>query len=157
VVNLLAQGCAPGLGKPDQIDSTARVNGVAPARPEMSALFMRFGNGAAWVLQRQDINLALHRTTDGGQCRVMARGADLETAQSFFRGVIEGVKVPGVSVTKQIDEEKLEAGQRYHQIGDTLQNEARPGEPSRTFVLTTFPQQNAAFSVIGTVAATLRQ
>jgi len=156
-VNLLAQGCTPGLGKPDDIDRTARVNGFAPARPEMLSLFARFGSGATWVLQRQDIDLALHRTADGLQCRVLARSADRETAHNYFRSVIEGVKAPGVSVTKRVDDEKVEAGRKYYQIGYELSNDARPGEPSTSFVLTTFPQRDAPFAIIGTVAATKRQ
>jgi hypothetical protein len=157
VVNYLAQGCTPNLGSAERLESFARANNFAPARSEFQTLFQRFGPGAAWVQQRSDIDLAVVWTQDTLQCRVLARRADIETARTYFRSVIEGVRRPGVSITKETDREVEEGGRRFHQIGYRLQNDLNPQDVARAFILTTFPAPDAPFAAIATVAATQRR
>ncbi len=120
-------------------------------------MFQGFGPGAAWVLQRAGTDMAMLWTPDAHQCRVLARTADIETAQVYFRGVMEGVHTPQVSIRKLVDRDMEQAGRTYRQIGYVLQNEADSQGAARAFILTTFPAPDSPFAVIATVAATQRQ
>lgn len=157
VVDILAQGCAPRLGRPDALEQFARSHHFDLATDEVRPLLQQLSHGPAWVFRSREVDLAMVWTTDALQCRVVARIADREAARRYFRDVMEGARRPGISIRQEIDRAGGEGGRRFSQIGYVGQNDANPADVSRTFVLTTFSAPDAPFAVIATVAATQRQ
>lgn len=106
---------------------------------------------SVWAYQMTGVNMAIVFRRDGRRCQIFANGADVHVARSHFVGVMEGVRTPGVVVSKEREGE-AESHPQLWQIGYRVGVEVRdPQRPDRLLMLTLNPAADARFAIIASV------
>ena len=152
VVRLFTEVCVPSMGQPAKVRDWANQKRLpSVSNPAAVAVFVGKGDkGEAWFVPSKLGNLALSIRGTTEACAVWAGAANPEESDALFQKIVEGVKRPGLEVTR-LDDRKVPTP-----VGEarSLVYSVRPaaGQSGYAFTLLTSEKAGGAFQVSMQVA-----
>ena len=110
-MRLFSQGCIRNLRQEAGLEEVARAAGLRPAPADQAAPHLGGRPGTLFVSNDPGLPVAVIVRPAAAQCEVRAPTTDLSLAESEFRGTVEGLAGPRLTVRRD-SEERSSAGGR---------------------------------------------